>query len=221
VSARGQYGARRVGSPRGIGVGRLYHSVGDREDAVKQMALDWTRLYQDLAVQVGELTRDPSSPSGYHITTQVELDALRPDPKRVAWWKSHAKPLIDAWVKFRGEQLGQDLSSGYVAYGTRWETDWSHYEEWLSKLEELRGAARQAGFVLSSPGPGRLPETVWEKLEKKLEEGAEGAGGAWKFVKYAAWGVLGIGAVVALSSVAVNLRRGEDPADKYVALLRR
>jgi hypothetical protein len=33
--------------------------------------------------------------------------------------------------------------------------------------------------------------------------------------------VLGIGAVVALSSVASNLRRGRDPAEKYVSLIGR
>ena len=38
----------------------LYHSVGDRADAVKQMDVDWGALYQNLATEVGEIPYDQS-----------------------------------------------------------------------------------------------------------------------------------------------------------------
>ena len=47
----------------------IYHSVGDRADAVKQMAVDWTALYQNLATQAGELIADPASSSGCLLYT--------------------------------------------------------------------------------------------------------------------------------------------------------
>ncbi len=219
TNARGQYGS-------GVAVGRLYHSVGDREDAVKQMDLDWTALFQDLAVQAGELTRDPNSSSGYHVTSQIEFDALKPDPKKIAWWKSYAKPRFGAWVKFRSDQLGQDatVAPNYLAWTERFTTDWSTYEEWKDKLDALRAAAQQAGFTLGAPAAQSLPTTVWQDAGGAVQKGAgavaSGIGDVWTLLKYGMWGALGIGAVIALSSVASNLRSGRDPAEKYVELIR-
>lgn len=207
-------------------VGRIYHSVGDRQDAVKQMDFDWTALFQDLAVQAGELTRDPNSSSGYHFTSQIEFDALKPDPKKVAWWKSFAKPRFKDWVKFRTDQLGQDatVAPNYQAWTERFATDWSIYEEWKDKLDALRSAAQQAGFTIGVPAAQSLPTTVVEDVSTVAKKGAgvvaTGVGDVWTLAKYGAWAVLGIGAVVALSSVVQNLRSGKDPAEKYVELIR-
>jgi len=49
---------------------------------------------------------------------------------------------------------------------------------------------------------------------------ATGASDVWSILKFGAWAVLGVGTVVALSSVVQNLRSGRDPAAKYVELLR-
>ena len=73
-----------------------YHSVEDRAKAVRQMAIDWTALYQNLASQAGEITADPQSPSGYRIATQRDWDANPPDPKKVTWFKTYARPIFDA-----------------------------------------------------------------------------------------------------------------------------
>lgn len=220
MNARGQYG--HGGAYRVPVVGVLYHSVGDRAAAVKQLDLDWTALYQDLARQVGEITPDPKSPSGYHTTTQKEWDASPPDAKKVAWWKSHAKPIINAWVKFKSEQLGDhSLLSDYIAFAERWQTNWDVYEGWKSKLVALRAEAQKQGFSISTPPPIELPTTVWADVAEGAGAIGKGAEDAWKFVKYAAWGLLGIGTVVALSSVVQNMRTGRDPADKYVQMIRR
>lgn len=219
MNGRGQYG--RALPPR-VGVGALYHSVGDRAEAVKQLAVDWTALYQNLASQVGELTPDPKSPSGYHVTTQREWDASPPDTKKVQWWKSSAKPIINTWVKFKSEQLGDHtLASDYLAFAERWQTDWDVYERWKSKLDALRAEAQKQGFAVSSPPPSALPTTVWADVAKGAGDVAKGAGDAWTFIKYAAWAMLGIGTIVAVSSVAQNLRTGRDPAERYVQMIRR
>jgi hypothetical protein len=49
---------------------------------------------------------------------------------------------------------------------------------------------------------------------------ATGASDVWAILKFGAWAVLGVGTVVALSSVVQNLRSGQDPAAKYMELFR-
>ena len=214
---------QRTRSPRQMVGITLYHSVGDRADAVKQMAVDWDALYQNLAVQAGELTPDPKVPSGYRTATQLEWDANPPDPNKGTWWKSYAKPLIKQWAKFKSEQLGTDTGA-YLAFAERFQTNWDVYEQWKAKLDTLRAEALKHGFTIDAPVPTDLPTTLWADVANVVKRGAEkvAAGGedVWKFAKYAAYGVLGIGAVVALSSVAQNLRSGKDPSEKYMELIR-
>lgn len=218
-SDRGSYGTRSV-----VGI-TLYHSVGDRADAVKQMDVDWNALYQKLASQVGELTADPSSASGYRVATQREWDANPPDPKKVAWWKSYASPLIKSWVKFKSEQLGnRTFASDYIAFAERFQTNWDVYEGWKKKLDNLREEALKRGFVVDTSAPAPLPTTVWADAGSALERGAgavgSGIGDVWSTLKYGVWGILGIGALVAISSVVSNLKTGKDPAEKYVEMIR-
>lgn len=223
MNGRGQYGSPRGRSKHGmVGVGALYHSVGDRAEAVKQLAVDWTALYQNLASQVGEITADPKSASGYRLTTQREWDAAPPDPKKVVWWKTFAKPVFNTWVAFKSEQLGgnRTVASDYIAFAERWQTDWDVYERWKKKLDDLRVQASRWGFTISAPPAAELPTTVWDDLAKGAGSVAKGAGDTWTFVKYAAWAALGLGTVIALSSVAQNLRTGRDPAERYVKLFR-
>ena len=218
--------SRGPGSPREMVGITIYHSVGDRADAVKQMAVDWTALYQNLASQAGELIADPTSASGYRYTTQPEWDANPPDPKKVTWWKSYAAPLFKQWTKFKSDQLGGDrtVAADYIAFAERWQTNWDVYENWKNKLDTLRAEAQKRGFTTDAPRPTDLPTTVWADVADVVERGAgkvaSGVGDVWSIVKYGAWAVLGIGALVALSSVASNLRSGKDPGEKYMELIR-
>ncbi len=197
----------------------LYHSVEDRATAVKQLDVDWNALYQSLASQAGELTADPTSSSGYRYTTQKEWDANPPDPKRVTWWKAYASPLIKQWVKFKHEQLGGDrtLAADYTAFAERFQTNWDVYEDWKKKLDTLRAEAQHRGFVLNSPSTTPLPTTIWTDAAQTVEKGV---GDVWRILKYGAWGLLGVGAIVALSSIAQNLRSGRDPAEKYMEIFK-
>ena len=319
ANGRGLYGSRR----EMVGL-TLYHSVGDRADAVKQMDIDWNALFANLASQIpGELT-DPSKriitpavqkaldeeKSAWQITEsfkslvdevyriekllnaagvdkkiterwreesvppyadismystgnaeplkqqflaakqaldkfmpkaqrrdaikraqeasyhrgEVELQAV--DPKKLEWWKSYAGPLIREWVKFKHEQIGGDrtVADDYISFAERFQTNWDVYENWKKKLDNLRAEAQKRGFTVDAPVSTPLPTTVWADVAHTVEKGAEkvvgGVEDVWKFVKYAAYGVLGIGAVVALSSVAQNLRSGKDPSEKYMELIR-
>lgn len=221
VDGRGYYGSRRAM----VGL-TLYHSVGDRAEAVKQMDVDWNTLYQSLASQAGELIADPKSASGYRYMTQLEWNAHPPDPKKVEWWKSYASPLIQQWVKFKHDQLGGDrtVAADYIAFAERFQTDWDVYENWKKKLDNLRKEAEKRGFTVDAAPITALPTTVWADVGDVIQRGAgkvaAGVGDVWNVVKYGAYAVLGIGAVVALTSVASNLRSGKDPGEKYMELIR-
>lgn len=243
MNARGEYGKREPRLGRGlideaqfarrdgrVKAGAWYtpltsqipgsHSIDDHADAVRQMALDWEALYHNLASQAGSLTPDPTRPSGYHYTTQVELDANPPDPAKVAWWKSYADPLVKQWVKFRIEQLGGLYTTGdaYIAWTERATTSWDTYKNWKKKLDALRADAQKRGFTITASPTTDLPTTIWEDVECALKKGGKDV---WTLVKYGAWAVLGIGAIVALSSAASKLRSGKDPAETYVKLVKR
>lgn len=217
-NGRGEYGSV-------VGL-TIYHSVGDRADAVKQMAIDWTALYQNLASQAGVLIVDPKSSSGYRLMTQRDWDANPPDPTKVTWWKSYADPLFKQWSRFKLDQLGGDrtVASDYIAFAERFQTNWDVYEDWKKKLDNLRAEATKRGFTVDAPKPADLPTTVWADVGDVVQRGAgkvaSGLGDVWNIVKYGAWAVLGIGAVVAISSVASNLRSGKDPGEKYVEMIR-
>jgi hypothetical protein len=315
---RGYYGARPV-----IGL-TLYHSVGDRADAVKQMDIDWGALWQSLASQVGDVL-DPMAGvttsaaqkardeelAAYKVTdsfgplyNEVErigkllvaagldkkliqhwreetdppyaeivsyaagpaeplkkqflaakkaLDDFMPraqrwaalkraaeltarrgevvlasfDPKKVAWWKSYASPLFKQWHRFKLDQLGGDrtVADDYISFAERWQTNWDVYEDWKKKLDALRAEAQKQGFTMSSPAPADLPTTVWADAAHTVERGvgavATGIGDVWSIAKWGVIGALAIGGVIALSSVASNLRSGKDPAEKYVQLIQR
>lgn len=166
------------------------------------MAIDWTTLYQNLASQVGEITPDPKSPSGYHITSQREWDASPPDSKKVLWWKSYAKPIFNAWTKFKSEQLGDRTSaSDYIAFGERFQTNWDIYEDWKKRLEALRAEAGRQNFTITAPVTTELPTTVWNDVASDAQKIAQGAGNAWMIIKYVGLAALGIGAVILVSKV--------------------
>lgn len=262
VGDHGAYGWGQYGSSREMVGITLYHSVGDRADAVRQMAIDWSALYQNLASEVGEVPADPSHvdwskrPQVVQKAREEEvaawkaIDALpeaqRPeavkrareltwrrgqlyvesfDPKKVAWWNSYAKPQFKLWSSFKREQLGdRTLASDYIAFAERFQTSWDVYEDWKKKLDKLRAEAEKRGFMVAAPKPQELPTTVWADVATTVERGAgkvaAGIGDVWNLFKYGAWAVLGIGAAVAVSSIVSNLRRGKDPAEKYVEMIR-
>lgn len=190
----------------------LYHSVGDIEDAVKQLAADYDAAYVDIGHQVGVLPYEGSA------------ERVKRHPDWYVWWTASASPLFKQFVAFRHEMLGGDrtFADAYIAYTNRMKvTSWSNeIVSWHDKLVNLRSSAKRMGLRFTTPEPTKLattlPEAVRDVVERGATAAAEGAGDVWKFVKYGAWAVLGIGAIVALSSVASNLKSGKDPAQKYI-----
>ena len=256
IVGRGAYGLPYVGLT-------LYHSVGDRADAVKQMAIDWGALYRTLASEIGEIPHDPREvdwsrrPPAVQQAREEELAAWKAidtapqaqkpaavkhaqeltqrrgqlylasfDPKKVEWWKSYASPIFAQWQRFKVDQIGGDrtVADDYISFAERFKTNWDVYEDWKKKLDALRAEAKNRGFEVDAPKPTDLPTSVWADAADVVESGvkkvASGVGDVWGIVKWGVIGALGIGAVVALSSVASNLRSGKDPGEKYMELIR-
>lgn len=215
MNQRGQYGRQHRGSPRALVGISLYHSVGDRERALDQIGTGFRQLSTEVMAKAG-YSADP-----YRDASGPLYD----------WWKFAGIPVLDEWQAFQTKQ--------WDSWTARFMTSWEVYEGWQARLKNLRDAAAvkmralgqsletQASEQLLSTLPGAVLDATGEVAKeagKLAKRGAEGAGAAasdlMKIVKYGGIAVLGLGAIVALSSVAQNLRSGTDPAEKYMELWR-
>lgn len=213
--SRGTYQTRSFGNRVTIG-NFLYHSLGDIEDAVKQMAFDYEQAYQDIGHKVGALPFEGSD------------ERVKANPVWYTWWKASAEPLFNAFNAFKLEMLGGDMTfaDAWIARGARFEvTSWNNeILIWHKRLVEMRDQAKALGMDLVTPKPATLSTTIVEdakNLAQNLANKVDEAGGdVWRLAKIAIYGALAIGGVIMLSSVVSNMRSGKDPADKYAQFAR-
>ncbi len=220
---RGCYQANRPWGRAAVGLS-LFHTPGDSDAAANQIDTEFEILAGEILNALGVSPSDQEfnyqafarDPVGYakHMTQMQTAKEGRP---LYAFWATVASPILTAWREFRDNQSG--------AWTQLW-TNWEEYERWLTQLNGLRAAARQAGIELHSQEPIPLEKTLpGEALDagkKLLGELADipsdlknKAGETWQFAKIAAYGALGIGAIFVLSSVVQSVRHGEDPVEKY------
>ena len=204
--------------PRGrrVAVGNaVYHSVGEREEVVRQLGVDYDRASLDIGTAIGVFPYEGSA------------ERVKHHPEWYAWWVAAAAPLFASWAAFKADQLGVSgkPAAGYVAYGERFGTDWAAYVEWQHRLIELRASAAQLGIPLHTPTPAPLPTTIPEdvaNLAKRAKDKLVDSGGdLWTLAKVGVYGGLALVGVVAVSSLVSNLKTGKDPAENYLALARR
>jgi hypothetical protein len=213
--SRGTYQTRPFGNRVVIG-NPLYHSLGDIEDAVKQMAFDYEQTYQDLGHKIGILGTGPNPLSG-------DPERIKAHPLWFTWWKASAEPLFDSFNKFKLEMLGGGLTFAckWIARGARFEvTSWDNeILSWHKKLVEMRAQAKTLGIDLDTPAPAKLSTTIVEdvkNLATNLANKVEGAGGdVWQLAKIGIYGALAIGGILVLSSVVQDLRANQAPVDRY------
>lgn len=205
TQGRGQYGVSRVGNS-------VFHTVADREEARAQLKRDVGALHADLSREI--LHTSPEHPWGLASDTSIQ-------PKWLAWWKASALPFFN---DFRDWEAARNPSNwtrfgGYVGFGEEWATDWDVYQRWNARLAALRDAALKLGVALKSPPPMALPTTVIEDvgdvLKRAGKEGERAVTDVWKLAKYGIIGALLIGGVVAVATVAHDLRSDEDPSKRY------
>ena len=215
MTERGVYGRPHRGRPGAPSVGgTLYHTIGDREEALASLKRDVNALYQELTRQILHAT--PEHPFG------LASDAtIRPD--WFAWWKSRGNPFFNDFRDWVAERSPANWSrfGAYVAFGKHFETDWDAYKAWGDRLVDLRREAEGLGIKLKSSDPVALPTTLVEDVEdigKKLAKKVEGVGDYLKYVVVAA---VGVAVIAALSGVVRDVRAGEAPTERYLSLLRR
>ena len=129
----------------------------------------------------------------------------------VKWARTVWSPFFDGWNAFYHQKI--DIpSQTWPLSGT-----WDRIQEYRRQFIDLRN---KAPFKAQGPTPLDPSERKDPSLMGGLRDIWGGAGDVFSLVKWGLIGALGIGAVVALSSVASNLRKGKDPGEKYMELIR-
>ena len=220
MNARGQYGSPygRQGFAGRPAVGGIFHTVADREEARASLKRDVEATHQALSRHI--LHTSPENPWGLASDKTIK-------PEWLAWWQSRAVPFFN---DFRDWEAARNPGNwtrfgGYVGYGTEFTTDWDVYKRWQERLIALREDASRETGISFSLGVQALPGTVLEDVEAFLKKAGEKVGSEatdmWKLAKYGIIGALVIGSVVALSTVAQDLRSGTDPSKRYIDFARR
>jgi hypothetical protein len=144
----------------------LFHTVADRTRALATLSTSFQALSSDLAVWQ----------TANHDLPQATATAQ--------WIAADVTPTLDEWRQF----VAHESRSWWSRLATNWET----FEEWLTRLRQLRSMARAHGIMLQSAEPVDLPRTIWQR-------GAEGKGSE----AAALLGVLKIGAGALLTVMGI------------------
>lgn len=188
----------------------VYHSVGDREDAIRQLGIDYDQAYADIGHAIGVL---PIDGSAARVAAHGPKGALW-----FTWWQSVERPLMAAWTKFKAEQLGGDTTGpggSWIAYANRWQTPWSEIETYRRRLVDFRDGARRLGIPLTSPPPVSLPTTTVEDASQVVKDLAnkakDAAAATFDLTKILIYGGLAVGGAVAVTALVANVRSNKDP----------
>jgi hypothetical protein len=239
VAGRGQYGSASVGA------GSLIpHTPGETEDELDQLDGEIMQFGQeviakrqastaDLLASSPELQRlraeenaasayvEALPPSGQigslawqarvlavkkaNAASEKRVDAehrLTVKPPLLEWVRTTWQPFVDTWITWRSEKKDH-LWQMLPGSGT-----WDHIQDERKKFLDIRS---NAPFKSTGPAP----------KDPDHDPSITGfLGDLAKFAKWGLIGILGIAGVVALSSVVHNMKKGEDPAEKYVGMLR-
>lgn len=169
------------------------HDVGVAERAQAQVvaAGDWYHDDADRAIAVAVVDAALAA-----LRRDAETAATAPGApaSRAQWWSAEVAPVLADWAAFREHE---------ASWAARTATDWSTYEAWLTLARQLRSSARAQGIALTSPEPGHLPSTVFER-------GAQGRGGqaevAWTIGRVLLYTALGVAGVAGIYTAWRDLR---------------
>jgi len=150
----------------------------------------------------------------------IAIDAAKPIPKDplVAFFADVWTPWVKKWGEFYRE----------YGDGRWWSNPAAEAEGYQRELVDMRARVAALGHQVQAPAPQPFSPSVFDPhhdlldtAKETAQKAGEKAGEAWTLVKVGIYGALAIGGIIALSSVAHDLRSGRDPAEKYLALARR
>lgn len=155
--------------------GPLFHTVGDRTEAVKKLGTEFAMFQNDLMHQLGWSQDHPA------------INELDP---RAGWWRSNMMPVLNEWQSFQAKNAG--------SWVDRFATSWDTYDSWQKRLASLRDSARSAGFDLTSPDPQALPKTIFDNL-------TDGVGQVWSLTKTLVWVAVIVGGLFVLIKYVIPM----------------
>jgi hypothetical protein len=199
------------------------HTVGDRAEAVNQMALDATRLYTTIGTAIGVL---PDEGGAARLAAR---EAAGQPTAWYQWWVHSAAPTFAEWNKFHIAQTGGEGRGGiigdYLSWTNRFETDWSEYTAWAKRLDAvLQGAVLLGIMPKDTPATQPLQTTAIEDAANLVHHAGEDVYHAGKkaltLAEVATYGALGLGGVLVVTSIVQAVRAGDDPVGRYVRYAR-
>lgn len=179
----------------------LYHTVGERADALASMKLDLDHLIDAIQHKIGNYPGH--SPQA---TT---------NPVWFNWYMSAVAPTLASWIAYYKKQTGAPVyksgspledpgwRASYIAYAERWQSDWSELEEWSSRINAIRDGAILLGIITPDhPAPAPLPTTIIQDIEALPARIAGPAGHVLEGVEIVVLAGIGLGAVYLITQAA-------------------
>lgn len=220
-------GATVIGSVPHVGL-TLFHTPGDSDRATREIDTQLNALFDDVYRAMGVDRGDLKSPFSLKESERIiyrgsdqekeqlatwmdKVKAARAKARQSphwAFWDSTVSPLQEEWQRFRGEQEYFFLNLF---------TAWEEYERWLNRIKQIRAEMKSRGIQLVSPDPIDLTKSI---PERAVEGAADVFKDVTKILKWGLIGALGIGSLVALTSVVSNVRKSRDPAERYLDVIR-
>lgn len=213
-------------------VGAIVHTRTEFTEALNQINSGFVTLVSefivrmggrpsDFVVSVAEMSRDPSA---WVTKMQKAVATIKKSPL-YNFWDTYLKTLYAEWNALYADPLTlvEALSGGAYGLGP---FAWDKIEQWQKRLQAARTAtddmlSKTGKPKLESPGPAPLPKSWIDKGEEAAASVFSGIGDIGSILKYTLIGVLAIGGVVAVSSLASSLKKGKDPAEPYMGLGKR
>lgn len=250
MNQRGQYGAPRSMAPSRAYVGAVIHTPGETETELDTLHGEIMQFGQEADAWVASLGTDDASArlaaaqrsawdelrafeqtskvskanpllrsdgwipqweklhKKYADLTEQRANYVAQHPQEPAWYRTTWKPFFDEWEHFYEGKKNTPLQL-WPGSGT-----WDYVQDYRQKLIDIRKAAP---FKPQGPEPLDPDKRRDQDLTGGIGDLLKNLG---SFAKYGAIAGLGIVGIVALSSVAQNLRSGKDPAANYMELIR-
>jgi hypothetical protein len=193
AAAKGIGGRDEAAKPATIVGQELFHTVADRERAMLQVSTGFKALSNDLALWIARNKGDPEA-----------------DVSGVVHWI--AADVTPTFAEF-GEFVARENKSWWTRMATSWET----FEQWWSRLKQLRALARAHGVTLQSTEPTSLPKTIWQNADEGNGSEATAILGVLKIGALTALGIMG---AAGLYSAIRGLREKAEGAADESALRR-
>jgi hypothetical protein len=169
----------------------LYHSVGERADALASMKLDFDRLLDAITHKIGNYPGRPDNANVNPVWFKWYMAAV--DPVWSAWREFYKKMSGEAVYK-QGQTEEPGWRAAYIAYGERFSSDWQEFDAWLDRIKQVRYGAIALGILPSDfAAPAPLPTTLAEDIKDAAKKTAAGAGDALDALKWIAVAVAGVG----------------------------